>query len=64
MNERVVFKQGENEKVVHIQLGAGPNNVDGATAPAKPKGGVDGEEGEEEGDPDLMFRVIIEKPDP
>jgi len=50
-----VFKQGENEKTVTIQLGS----IDGAATAGK---GTDGEEDEEK--EDVMFRVIIENPDP
>lgn len=54
MNEKIIFKQGENEKNVNIQLGV--KTVDGVAQTNK---GADDEQKD-----DVMFRVIIENPDP
>jgi len=58
MNNRVVFKQGENEQTVIIKLGA--ETIDGVKAKKEEK-----TEGEDDEEPeDLMFRIILENPDP
>ena len=59
MSERVEFKQGENEKTVTIKLGN--NTIDGVKV-GETKDGGDGDEDEEK--QDMMFRVILENPDP
>jgi len=59
MSERVEFKQGENEKTVTIKLGNG--TIDGVKV-GETKDGGDGDEDEEK--QDMMFRVILENPDP
>lgn len=63
MMQKVLFKHGETEKVVAVKLIKETEKAE-ETAPEGQTGGGGGEEEEGEGPADLMFRVVLEKPEP
>jgi hypothetical protein len=62
MTQKVLFKHGETERLVTVKLIREAEKAE-ETAP-EGQTGAGGEDEEGEGPGDLMFRVVLEKPEP